>query len=92
MNDLRARHKMSHDEFARLVGDPCLVMPFVGDAVVVASGLLTRGHYWIRERATVVDLGESSIEVHFDRDDEDKTYWIHPALITDVITKGSENA
>ena len=76
------------EEYRRLLGDPCLKQPRVGDRVIVAAGLLGRGHLWVRLEAVVLEVASSAYRVRFSgrayngKEEED---WVVHGLITDVI-------
>lgn len=82
----RKHDEMQH-EFDRLAQDAPRPLK-VGDRVVTAAGLVGRGHQWIRAGATVLEVGQTSVRVRFDKPgwnntpDED---WIHQAIVTDVL-------
>lgn len=81
-------HEQKKAEFDKLVADQSMILPNVGDRVVVAAGPLSRGFEWIRLEAVVLEVGQSSYKVRFTKDRFDGTpdeEWVHPALITDVI-------
>lgn len=85
MNRIDDKHDALKEEFRKLLVEPCQKIPKPGDKVVVAGGLLSMGHPWIRIEAEVTDVADTSVKVRIDR----KVYiyheWIHPALITDVL-------
>jgi hypothetical protein len=78
-------------EFERLAGDAPRTVG-VGDRVLVAAGLLGRGHEWVRAEAHVLHTSESGVFVRFTRNRLDGTpdeEWIHPALVVAVLDKSS---
>jgi hypothetical protein len=90
-NNIDEDHRRMAAEFERLRIEPSNRTPAVGDTVVVAAGLLDRGHLWIRTGCLVIALGETSIKVRFPDGYGGKVdeQWISPVLITDVIPKES---
>jgi hypothetical protein len=88
------RHAHRHCEnldknFRRLLAEPCMTAPEVGDRVVVASGLLGMGHPWIRHEAIVLEIAGAECRVRFidyqSFSGDPKEMWVHPSLITAVI-------
>ena len=89
-------HAKRQQEFRRLELDACSIIPEVGDTVVVAAGLLGMGYEYLRLEAEVLRVGQLSYKVCFDvreyrpLDGNPVEKWIHPALVTDVITSEDE--
>lgn len=84
---IRKSRESLHHEFEKLYLDPCTKEVNPGDRVVIAVGLLNRGHPWIREEGIVQEVGSVSVKVRFkmNYDSEYTEVWIHPALICDVL-------
>lgn len=74
-------------EMKRLLHEPPKEFPKKGDRVVVAIGLLSRGHLWTKAECRVLEVGDSSIKVECKDSYHDWQEWIHPALITDILKK-----
>ena len=74
-------------EFGKLIAEPCMKVSSIGDRVIVATGLLGKGHIWARTECTVIETGDTSVKVRFTGDyiNRDDEMWIHPLLITDNI-------
>lgn len=87
INRIDKKHDKMYEEVNRLMADPPKEMPIVGDRVIVAIGLLSRGHLWLKAEAVVKEVGENSVKVECDQyqDKQPWTEWIHPALITDNL-------
>ena len=71
-------------EVARLSQDIKL-MPKVGQRVVVAIGLLSHAHEWIKAECTVIEVGNISIKIKCEEGHHDFTEWIDPALIIELL-------
>jgi hypothetical protein len=86
--DTRRYHEKLDNAYARLAAN--LVRPEikVGDRVVVAAGLLCRGHIWVRRICTVLEVAENTVHVRCDSDWGKWEEWIEYILITDVLPKG----
>ena len=90
--DIRKNHNAMDDEFRKLAIEPTMVIPEVGDTVIIAAGLLGMGHVWVRKEGVVLMAGDTSYKVEFvDEKDyvtgENKVKWVVQTLITDVIRK-----
>jgi hypothetical protein len=91
-DSMRRDHEAADEtkrHFQQLLIDPCMIIPEVGDTVVVAAGPLGMGFDWVRHEAEVLVVGQASYKVRFI---DYKSYrgevvemWIHPAVVTDVI-------
>ena len=87
-------HQKLDNEFQKLLIDPCMNIPEVGDLVIVAAGLLGMGHPWVREEAKILAIADTSYQIEFTKyksyDNKIIIQWIHTALVTDIIksTKG----
>ncbi len=84
--------RKTEHEFERLALDPCSDIPEVGDRVIVAVGLIGHGFAWVREEATVLEIGSSSYKVQLSKQkdfDSNKPVecWIHSVLVTDVLKR-----
>jgi hypothetical protein len=86
---LDRRHEKMNQEFMRLCCEPCGRVPAAGDRVLVAGGLIGKGHMWARLEATVVEVADTACKVRFlDRISVQygvEDTWVHNALITDVM-------
>jgi hypothetical protein len=82
-------HKKMDNEIKRLMAEPPKETPKIGDRVIVAVGLLNRGHLWIREEAKVIEVAEHSVKIECQQYKHSDPWqeWIHPALITDNLGK-----
>ena len=78
-------------EYARL--EPCLIVPKVGDRVLVACGFLGMGFLYVREEAVVEECASTSYYVRFVNYESCRAergeyrMWIHQSLITDVLSR-----
>lgn len=86
LKDMNNFHDKLDNEYKRLKQDaPRMVK--VGDKVLVAAGLIGRGHPWVRTQAEVIEIAQSSVKVRgkesYSLDPWEE--WIDPSLITDVI-------
>ncbi len=90
--DIRKNHNTMDNEFRKLAIEPTMVVPEVGDTVIIAAGLLGMGHVWVRKEAVVLMAGDTSYKVEFVDDKHPMTgknyvKWVVQTLITDVIRK-----
>ena len=82
-------HQQQAQEFWKLLDDATDVKASVGDQVLVAGFLIGHGAPWIRVEATVLAVTESSYQIEVaSRVCHEKAfrYWIHKALVLDVLT------
>jgi hypothetical protein len=88
MKDIRESHKRMYLYFERLLLDAPDAIPKVGDTVIVAAGLLNRGHLWIRKECTVIQTADVSYKVKCTNPPlDDWEEWVDRALILDVLPK-----
>lgn len=86
MKHIDRYHEDLGGEFRRLCAEPCMKTANPGDRVVVAVGLLSMGHPWVRREGVVLEVGGGSVKVRMsDLQDQSREMWIHPALIVDVF-------
>ncbi len=83
-------------EFARLAAEPCSKVPQVGDRVLIAAGLVGKGHLWIRLEAVVLECADTAYYVKYKkyklyRDTDTHEEWVHQAVITDVLGENNEH-
>ncbi len=74
--------------FEKLLDIPPACIPMVGDRVVVAVGLLGYGFHWVRKEGKVLEVGDTSYKVRFEKLDYKGgpvELWSHWSLITDVL-------
>jgi len=64
----------------------------VGDRVIVAAGLLGRGHLWIRKVCTVLEVAETSCQVKYSQENDNWTEWIDLVLVVDTLPPAIEAA
>lgn len=88
--DIRREWERKRSAFERLCVEPCMRTPKPGDRVVFAAGLIGHGFEWVRLEARVLEVGDTSVRVEFD-DHYHCVEWIHPCLITDVLSQGTPN-
>lgn len=84
-------HKDLKNEFMKLAADPCSQVPKIGDTVLIAAGLVNKGHLWIRLEAKVLKCANTSYYVEYTDykyyiQKEPVREWVHQNVITDVIT------
>ena len=77
-------------EFHKLAVEPSATRPKVGDHVLVAAGLLNRGHLWIRYECEVICEADTSFKIRccdsaYHGLERNWEQWVHQALITDVL-------
>ena len=80
------------EEFMRLAIDPSMLVPLVGDHVLIAAGLIGRGLLWEREECEVIEIADTAVKVrgkNFGRPGKWEE-WIHNRLITDVLKRSDE--
>ena len=77
-------HEYLRQEFDRLLVEPNMKPIEPGMRVIIAAGLIGHGYPWIRTEVEVVDIADTSILISFLG--KNKPEWIHPALITDVLS------
>lgn len=86
---IRQEREQQKQEFRKLLDDCSDKVPEVGNRVVVAVGLLGHGMPWVRQEADVIEVGEMSYKIRFTTHPKQIIweYWIHPALVTDVLPR-----
>lgn len=82
---IRKHHEELGVAFSKLLADPTSKVPQQGDRVVVAIGLLSMGHLWVRGEGVVLECGETSYKVQLDKDECSRPIWVHQALIVEVL-------
>lgn len=90
MRNIEKSKQDKEEMFRRLCAEPCMKVPKPGDRVIIAAGLLGRGFLWVRTEAEVLQVADTSVKVRFKSSfsqTPDVEEWIHPALITDVLSK-----
>jgi len=89
MGGINKHHNQLDQEYNRLKQDVPRAVK-VGDKVLIAAGLIGRGHAWVRVEGEVLEVGQASIKVRGKQSYSDETWeeWIDPALITDIIKSG----
>lgn len=87
--DTQRRHEQMDDYLSKLQSEPCCQVPKVGDNVIVAVGLISRGHLWTRKECEVTGITGTSIQVKFVGFNSYDSWeeWIDPILVLDVIQK-----
>lgn len=88
LHHINREHEKNNEEFARLDADPMMRPVSLGDRVVVAAGLIGRGHRWVRKEAKVVEVGDTSVRVRFSEarwNGEPDEEWLHPSLVIDIL-------
>lgn len=90
MNRVEDHLELLRQEYLKLLSEPCLDVPEIGDHVLVHAGLLNRGHAWIRLECEVLAIGDSSYRLKFLNykqfgTDEPLIEWINSVLVTEVI-------
>ncbi len=85
-NTQRRREQMD-DYLSKMQSEPCCQVPEVGDSVIVAVGLINRGHLWMREECEVTGVTGTCIRVKSVGTNVYKAWeeWIDPILVLDVI-------
>lgn len=90
---INRRNEKLDSEFIRLAAEPCQKLATVGDRVLVAGGLIGRGHAWVRLEGLVLETADTACRVRFVgrefKGEPDET-WVHNVLITDVLGKRQE--
>lgn len=84
----------AYREYHKLLAEPGMRIPCVGDHVVIASGLLGMGMPWTRMEALVTQVGQTSYKIKLEVPNflaqliavPPDGIWIHPCLVTDVLT------
>ena len=87
-NGVNESHRKMGEEYNRLVAERIPPVVRVGDRVIVAVGLISRGHLWVRRVCTVLEVAENSCHVRCDQAYQGWDEWIDNNLITDVLPKG----
>ena len=85
--EIEDHRKKLDEQYSMLRREPPKLLR-VGDTVLVAAGLLGRGHPWIRKDCIVKEVSDLSVKVYRK---ESPSYeweeWIDPVLIVDVIKR-----
>lgn len=86
-NAIDRSHERKDELFRCLLCEPLMRTPQIGDHVIVAAGLLDRGHDWIRKEVKVIDIADTSVKIRWLDGLGIEDQWIHPVLITDILEK-----
>lgn len=73
-------------EINRLRNNDSALLPVVGDRVLVAVGVLLRGHLHLRREAVVTEVATSAVKVHCEeRPHYSWDEWVPLFAITDIL-------
>lgn len=89
LRHIHREQQRREEAVAKLVADPLMEIPEIGDTVVVACGLIGHGFDWIRKECVVVAKGQATYKVRHTGHSKPLSWeeWIHPCLVTDIIRK-----
>ena len=75
-----------YEELSRLNAEPCMKPMKVGDHVLVAVGLIGRGHPWERRECVVLEVSDTAVKIRCPNDLGKRwTEWVLNTLVTDVL-------
>ena len=82
------RRRQTEAEFEKLACEPCLKEAKEGDKVLVAAGVMGRGHHWMRLEAEVLRVADTAYYVRYVKYTNYKgevvEEWVHRFAVTDV--------
>jgi hypothetical protein len=90
-NHMDEYHAKVDGEFMRIAAEPCMETAKVGDRVLVAGGLIGRGHLWVRIECEVVAVADTAIKVKSIGDIHKWSQWVHNTIVTDVLGPPAED-